>query len=257
MERLFIGAYWTARKETIHSASVKIYNVLKALTKIEPDLARLKFTTTIKSVDRNFDLNDQEKDLVDKLSKGILENKRSDIRRYYPGLTPTFDFHEPVGFVVSFEVVHIKKMQISIVIGDYSEAGAINNFLLKFPSEYNYDYLKIDSLFKCIVQDMEPNWGMVVTRKFLDEISKQSPPELFIGWMNYFSSRQVLQKIPSSIRIEDFRQGILTYTTASGEIFSSENKIHTGNALEFIQNLRQSNINRDYFERSLNTNSIS
>ena len=246
MERISIGVYWEEKKETIISLSKKLYKLFLSFHGVDNRFRKLKFATTIKKIDRVLDLNIGEEKYVEKLSSAILEDKRYSIYKYHPGVIPTVDFHEPLGFVIGFEGIDIKNLQITFVAGAYDENLPGNNMLMKFPPDYQYNFDEVYSLFKIMVDNFNPDWGAVMNRRFTELISAQKPPEIFVGWMNYFKRSDIIE-IPADYKQEEYHGGIMCFTTNYKEIFSIDNKAHMEKTFKLIEHFRKKMITRNSF----------
>lgn len=247
MEKLFLGVYWFNRKETIKTAAEKLVELFYELSRQDKVFAELKAASLLKAINRELNFNDPRAAVIDQLAEIILENRRGSIKKFHPGVTPSVDFHEPIGFTQSFDVKEMKKMNISSTIGCYSR-GITNVFYIEFPADYNYDYEKIYNLFTAVIRILNVDWGTVQSTKFKALVPGEVLPALRVGWFNYFSNKLSLADIPGVISTEKLHEGILTCTTGKGEIFSSENADHVSNSMKLIEYLKSRNINMNSFE---------
>jgi hypothetical protein len=238
MEPLFLGMYWKNRKATIAGSATVIYDVLDKLSVYDNRLSKLKVYVNAKVYNKNYDTTGQKEALIQQLAETILEAKKADIKKYHPGTPADINFHEKIGFTIAFEVQGFKGFDINITIGAYEFAG-YNNWLISFPKDFSYDYRYIDELFRLLVTQLSPYYGVVWSRPFMDKVSKQAAGEVKIGWMNYFSKAIYKENVPSSIEKEHFYQGFLTRTTAPGELFSAENPVHSTKAFALIDHFKK------------------
>lgn len=244
--RLLLGTYWYDRKETILTASEKIYLLFNGLSTIDSRFGRFKFVST-KKLDKILDISKGRDEYIQQLANNILETNRADIKHYHPRVILDLNFHERIGFVISFESIDIKGIQVSTIIGGYEKDFGMNTFIMRFPESFEYDYTIINLVFKEIVNKVKPSWGVVVNRGFLDNISRQTLPDIFVGWMNYFG-KDIIGKDLDKIRKEVFNKGVFTYTTNEGEIFSITNQRHIANSFNLINYLKKKKITREIFK---------
>lgn len=241
MERLFLGIYWKNRQESIRTVAEKLYSLMHRLVEIDNRLQNLKIVTLAKIENKLFDFSQKEGDVVPALANAILADKQKQIRKYHPSTTPSVDFHEPVGFVLAFDVPGLKKMDISGILGSY-DINATNNFLIKFPPDFLYDFKYVDSLFTEVVNVLRPNWGVISSRRFDDELLKYTLPEIRPGWLNYFSNNLNVSELKEKMNSKDVQDGFITYATSGDEIFSTDNKQHVEKVFAVRDFLRKKKI---------------
>ncbi len=238
MEHIFIGLYWSSRQETIKTAAEQLSRIFHELSTLDGRFGHLKYVAQKKIPNGEFDFSLPVAGNAARLAELVLETKRRDIKKYHPGVVPSVDFHENIGFVISFTASKIKKMHFSSCIGSYGDIVG-NNFLQYFPSDFQYDYGFIYNLFTTLVRLLLPAYAVVSSNRF-DRIIMQPPlPQVRMGWFNYFSDKLSSPDFDKRIRVEKLDHGTLTCITGEGETFSSDNPVHTENAKYLI----------DYFNR--------
>lgn len=246
MEKLFLGVYWPARKETIRSAAERLFEIIHQISKIDNRLGRLKADTTSKALNSELDFNNSDPAVINDLANVILDNRRADIKKYHPGVTPSVDFHEPIGFTQFFSVKEVKKMSFSSIIGWYS-AGMTNNFLITFPAKFQYDFNYVYNLFKTIIILTKPDWGVVKSHELEKTVGSQPMPAMPVGWFNFISGKYALKDVQGSIFKENLDGGTLTCTTSQIEIFSSNNPDHIRNVTYLANYFKEKGITRKSF----------
>lgn len=248
MERIFFGIYWYNRNETIRSAAEKIVAVIQEMAKTESRFQVLELVTDIKMDSKDLDFSRPAEAVAGELAQAILADKKKENRKYHPGITPTIDFHEPVGFTYAFEIKAIKKMNITGIIGSTGNR-AIDNLLIRFPPGFQYDFNYVYSLFTAAVRVLQPDWGVVVTRRFEDEVLTCDPPAIMVGWFNYFSNKIKMEGLAGKINTRNLEEGILTFTTGHNEVFSCDNLDHIAQAMALNDHLKKKKINSLSYER--------
>jgi hypothetical protein len=240
-DRFYIGVYWGARKQSILESAESIFEVYHSLTKIDKIFDEIAFIGKKEKHKINFKEYDYQK--IEDLANLILYKNKKQIEKYNPGKIVDIHFSEPVGFVTSYEIPYRNKsIDLYWSAGSYSER-LTNSLIIDFPKEMNVDTDLMEKVFTNVINCLKPKWGVVLSRKFESEISKQDISEFFIGWMNYFSKEIPLPLLPSGIIERPINQsGVILITTQ--EKFDYLNEKHTKLAMSLIDVFRENNIKR-------------
>jgi len=244
VDKLLIGFYWGDRRDTILSTSENLVSLFTSFSKIDPVFSELKYITSSKNVRSQYQWGEAYDDNVQDLSRSILESGRKQFARYNPGINLGVDFWEPAGFVVTFQGVSLKSMQIFTGFGS-SGQNASNSVVITFVADsYHYNYEKVNELFRTGIKCLQPDWAVVGNRNFMLNISGQEASEVPVGWMNYFRSLKYKLFIPSQISSFDFQEGFIIQTTKEGEVFSCDNREHMEKSFDLIKKWRSKRLNR-------------
>jgi hypothetical protein len=91
--------------------------------------------------------------------------------------------------------------------GSHAEASS-NSVLLYFPvEEPGSERMLIAPVLTGVMQAMalawEPDWGVLVSEDFRDDLSRKGSAGTFVGWMTYFSrQRGEVPPLPEPVRVE-------------------------------------------------------
>jgi hypothetical protein len=178
-----VGAYWKARKETVHACADRLVRFLKALASCDPLFAAWyklgKSRRQAKQVEIDFKNKDCLLDLLDRgrhrkdIGKGVMEDLGFSVGMWNGGETT-------------------KMVGLSITCGLYSTVPGLggNCVVINLPEELGdlREAERMASVLIGVVKCWEPDWAGVISRKSRNT-RNFVPGKPFVDWMLYGSNK--------------------------------------------------------------------
>jgi len=216
-ERYYVGSFWQAREETVEACAQRAETYFRLLTACDPSLTHWYRT--------GWTLEEALKHHVEPTKEAFQkefgpEEERSPLF----GLSLWLWSGDPAG--------HGSGTHISC--GSASEWGS-NRCMFDPPKEgTNKERLLQTPVLARILRAMalawEPEWGVVTSDLFREQLSESADVGTFLGWVTYFSHRRgPVPPLPPPVRVEPLEDKG-TLITLSPERFTASNPAHLEHA---------------------------